>query len=267
MNVTNAGPPFHAFVQPMKDLPRIHGLLSWYDESAAFLAAAVSSFAQVCDTITAVDGAYALYPDSRPRSLPIQAEVIADTCDALGVACTIHRPADVWQGNEVEKRTALFRLAQAQAELHHDWYWVFDADCVLTEWPADLKATLAEIPVNAAEVQLFERRDYVTDHPDTAAILNLPTTTGSHMRMLFRALKDMQAVDAHYVYGGWNVAGDWEYAWGPKRIGAIDAATLDSVRVEHRSIWRDKYRRELAQSYYELRDQLRPETITPKVDA
>ena len=243
MNVTNAGPPFHAFVQPMKDLPRIHGLLSWYDESAAFLAAAVSSFAQVCDTITAVDGAYALYPDSRPRSLPIQAEVI------------------------VEKRTALFRLAQAQAELHHDWYWVFDADCVLTEWPADLKATLAEIPVNAAEVQLFERRDYATDHPDTAAILNLPTTTGSHMRMLFRALKDMQAVDAHYVYGGWNVAGDWEYAWGPKRIGAIDAATLDSVRVEHRSIWRDKYRRELAQSYYELRDQLRTETITPKVDA
>ena len=242
--------------------PKIHGLLSWYDESPAFLAAAVASFAPACDTITAVDGAYGLFPDARPRSLPVQAQVIMDTCDALGVSCTIHRPAEPWFGNEVEKRTALFRYGLAQAEPFKDWFWVFDADCVLTEYPPDLPELLADSPSDAVEVKLWERRDYIGEHPEVAREMSLPTSTAANMRMLFRVLDRMQVVGAHHIYGGFDVAGRWQYSWGPKRIGAIDAAILDSVRVEHRSIWRDKYRREMAQTYYGLRNELGAESLT-----
>jgi hypothetical protein len=242
--------------------PKIHGLLAWYDESPSFLAAAVASFAPVCETITAVDGAYALFPDARARSLPIQAQVIQDTCDALGIGCTIHRPAEPFFGNEVEKRTLLFRLGAAVAETHRDWFWVFDADCVLTEYPSDLHDQLAECPTPAAEVLLWERRDYLGDHPEAARELSFPTAGASRMRMLFKAHDKLQAVGAHYIYGGFDVHGDWEYLWGPRRIGTCEAATFESVRVEHRSIWRDKYRREAAQTYYEMRNELGVERLT-----
>lgn len=247
--------------------PRIHGLLSWYDESPAFLASAVASFAPVCDSITAVDGAYALFPDARPRSLPIQAQVIQDTCEALGVSCTIHRPAEPWLGNEVEKRTQLFRLGSVMAEPHVDWFWVFDADCVLTDYPSDLHDALAECPTPAVEVELWERRDYLGDHPEAARELSFPTAASSPMRMLFRVHERMQALGAHYIYGGFDVKGNWQYLWGPKRIGTVDAAVLSSVRVEHRSIWRDRYRREAAQTYYETRNELGVERLTNSDDA
>src|SRR6266498_603798 len=63
------------------EVVRIYGLLSWYDERQDWLAAAVTSAAKLCDGIIAVDGAYALFPDSlrHPTSGAEQAATILET--------------------------------------------------------------------------------------------------------------------------------------------------------------------------------------------
>lgn len=239
---------------------KIIGLLSWYDESPSWLAAAVASFAPVIDELVAVDGAYALYPNSRPASERTQAETIMSTCEALGVGCTIHRPSDRWIGNEVEKRRFMFRLAESLAEVGTDWYFVFDGDCTLTTYPADLKDTLASTELHAAEVALWERRDHIGNTPEVARTIELPNEGHQRLRCLFRSLEGMRVVGAHFHYGGLH-NGEWIWAWAPDRMGPTPALGLPFVQVEHRSIWRDVHRRRSAQEYYQRRDTLRIEKL------
>ena len=84
------------------------------------------------------------------------------------------------------------------------------------------------------------------------------------MPMLFRALKDMQVVNAHYVYGGWDENNEWHYVWGPPALQPDSCAIMEDVQVEHRSIWRDLYRRDNAKRYYEIRDELQIERVVPR---
>lgn len=245
---------------------KIIAALSWYDESPSWLAACVASIAPHVDHVVAVDGAYAHYPDARAMSDRLQAETIVATCEGAGVSCTLHRPATYWIGGEVEKRTAMFRLCQAHRDGFDDWYWVIDADCVVTQCPRDLRDRLADTEANSVEVMLWERRDWVGDHPEVAQTMVLPTGVEQKMPMLFRALKDMQVVGTHYTYGGFDADGEWHYTWGSRAIGPDDPDVFNDVRVEHRSIWRDKYRRDAAQSYYNVRDELGLERVIPRGD-
>lgn len=245
---------------------KIIGCLSWYDESPSWLAATVTSFAPHIDHLVAVDGAYAHFPDSRAHSERLQAETIVATCEAAGIACTLYRPATYWVGGEVEKRAAMFRVAQAYRDGFDDWYWIIDADCIATQVPGDFRKRLAETEANAVEVMLWERRDYLNDVPDVARAMNLPTAGEQSNRCLFRALKDMQVVGAHYVYGGFDADGEWHYTWGPRALDTDDAEVWRDVKIEHRSIWRDKYRRELSQTYYTVRDELGIERVLPRGD-
>lgn len=245
---------------------KIIGLLAWYDESPSWLAACVASIGPHIDHIVAVDGAYAHYPDARARSDRIQAETIQATAEGLGIGCTIHRPATYWYGGEVEKRTTMFSIAQAYREGFDDWYWVIDADCVVTQCPSDLRARLADTEANAVEVTLWERRDYLGDVPEVARTVALPTSGEQKMRQVFRALKDVQVVGAHYVYGGWDADGEWHYLWGHGAMPVDEADYFRDIRVEHRSIWRDVYRRNLAQDYYKTRDALGIERVIPRYD-
>lgn len=239
---------------------KIVGLLSWYDESPSWLAAAVASFAPVIDELVAVDGAYGLYPQSKPTSERTQAETIMSTCEALGVGCTIHRPAERWLGNEVEKRRFMFELAAPLVETGVDWFFVFDGDCVLTTFPADLKETLSSTELHAAEVTLWERRDHIGDTPTVARQITLPNEGHQSLRCLYRSLDGMRVVGAHFHYGGF-VDGEWIWAWAPQRMAPTPALALPFVQVEHRSIWRDAYRRQQAQDYYRRRDELKIETL------
>jgi hypothetical protein len=243
---------------------KVIALLAWYDESPSWLAACVASVAPHVDAIVAVDGAYAQYPDARARSERSQAETIQATAEASGIGCTIHRPQTYWLGGEVEKRTAMFRLGQAHRTSFDDWYWVIDADCVVTQVPKDFRERLAETETNAIEVTLYERRDYVGDHPEVAQVMNLPTCGAQRMPMLFRALKDMQVVNAHYVYGGWDENNEWHYVWGPPALQPDAPTIMENIHVEHRSIWRDLYRRDTAKRYYEIRDELGIERVVPR---
>jgi hypothetical protein len=243
---------------------KVIALLSWYDESPSWLASCVASVAPHVDHIVAVDGAYAHYPDARARSDRSQAETIQATAEGLSIGCTIYRPASYWLGGEVEKRSAMFRLGQAHRDGFDDWYWVIDADCVVTQVPSDYRDALAATEANAVDVTLFERRDYLGDHPEIAQVMNLPTAGGQTIPMLFRALKDMQVIGAHYIYGGFDANDEWHYVWGPPAVQPDARDVIENIHVEHRSIWRDLYRRDNAKRYYEVRDELGIERIRPR---
>ena len=241
---------------------KVWGLLSWYDESPSWLAECVASFAPAIDGLIAVDGAYAHYPDARASSERVQAETVMATANALGLPATIHRPAAPFIGDEVAKRDFMFRLANAHADTFTDWLWVFDADCVLAEYPGDLRERLADAPTDAVEVNLWARHDYITEAPEISRTLSLPTSSAAPMRMLFRCLDRMQVVGLHYCYAGVTREGDYQYLWGPPHVAPCDVVTFTDVTVEHRSTWRDLYRREAAQDYYKRREALGIERLT-----
>jgi hypothetical protein len=248
-------------------VPRIIGLLSWYDESPTFLASCVASIAPHIDHLVAVDGAYIQFPDGKGRSDRTQPEVIEAICEGAGISCTIHRPAEPYYGNEVEKRSLLFKIAAAFAEPYQDWYWIIDADCIVTDCPPNLRDELVDAVEDgayAADVVLWERRDYIGDVPDIARGMELPTESQQYLTCMFRVLRGMQVVGAHYVYGGFKEDGSFTYVWGPHFMGTEPRVQLPQIRVEHRSHYRDLYRKNLSKSYYKVRDELGIERVVPR---
>lgn len=243
---------------------KVFGLLSWFDESPTFLASCVASIAPHIDHLIAVDGAYANFPGSRAHSDRLQAETIQAICDGAGIACTIHRPAEPWRGNEVEKRDRMFKIAGAYSEPFVDWYWIIDADSIVTATPKDLRAQLEALEEWSVDVMLWEQHDYVGDVPEVSRTLMLPTIGEQSLTCLFRVLRDFQVVGTHYCYGGFRPDGEFVWAWAPHIMGAQDRRLIPEIRVEHRSIYRDKYRRGLAQTYYKIRDELGLERVTPR---
>lgn len=248
------------------DRPKVWGLLSWYDESPSWLAEAVASFAPALDGLIAVDGAYAHFPDARASSERLQAETVIATANGAGLPVTVHRPVAPFIGDEVAKRDFMFRLANAHAQAYHDWLWVFDADCVLAECPADIRDTLADVEGDVVEVGLWQRSDFLADAPDIARETNLAPSTTAPMRMLFRCLDRMQVIGLHYCYAGVREDGTYTYLWGPPHVAPQDGVMLPGVTVEHRSAWRDLYRREAARDYYKRREALGIERLATPED-
>jgi hypothetical protein len=234
---------------------RLHGLLSFYDEPPASLTACIKGLSDAgVSELVAVDGAYGLYPDGRPASHPNQHAAIVLACRELGMGCTLHVPRKVWAGNEIEKRTFLFRLAYAAAE-PGDWFWVMDADQVVQNAPDDLLERLQATEHPAAAVEFL----------DTVALranqANWPPRF--ECRDLFRA-DDIRVETNHCTY----VAGDGRLLWGGngdvKReyAGAPLEPCLDLTRdvlVEHRPDRRPPERQHGKLVYYNRRDEERAE--------
>lgn len=131
-------------------------LLSFYDEPVEDLVACITTAAEAGVThVVAVDGAYALFPEGKAASPAKQHAAIVLVCRELGVGLTLHVPATVWAGNEVEKRCFHFRLAHAVSR-PGDWFWILDADEVVIRVPEDLKDRLAATEHDAAEVQALD---------------------------------------------------------------------------------------------------------------
>jgi len=237
---------------------RVIGLLSWYNESPSWLAATVASFAPVIDHLVAVDGPYAAYPhNGRIKSDPEQAEIIQRTCDAVGIGLTLYQPTEAYFGNEVEKRSLAFALALTVAN-EQDWVWVFDADEVLTKYPADLRTRLNCIERDAVEVTLTARQGY-EDAGEVGQIVSLPTDSRHDLRMLFRALPGLRVLGRHDCY----VAGpdsDPTFLWGPTTYPVEPAFRIGEVEVEHRTHRRAAHRKQASHDYYRTRDALGLET-------
>lgn len=231
---------------------RIHGLISWHQESALWLAATVASAAKLCDSIVALDGAYALFPDAKPRSGSEQAVAIMELCAANDLACTIHVPSEVWAGNEVEKRTRLFELAEFVAG-PDDWYIILDADEVVAEVPSDLRRRLETTDRDVAEVTFREYEDFDFDpaKAEQARRVSMPRTHTYSIRTMFRAIPGIHCAGNHYTYRV-----DGRTLWGnevdERQEPALDCTDLI---VDHRTHLREVSRRQQARTYYNRRDE------------
>lgn len=186
---------------------KIVGLLAWYDESASWLSAAVSGMARVCDEIVAVDGAYSLYPGGRARSLPDQSEAILAACEAAGAGCTIHRPRDVFYGQEVAKRNLLLSLA---APLEPDWVAVFDADMhVMQAYPDTVRRDLEETDCDVATYTILDGADMLADpdRADLATRVPLDTEWTTRFRGIYRWLPGLEYGPTHFSVSGFRAGG------------------------------------------------------------
>lgn len=229
---------------------KIIGLLSWYEESPAWLAECVSSAARLCDHLIAVDGPYAAFPGAlkKPFSGTEQADAILRTAAGAGMGCTVHAPRQPWWGTdwggEVEKRDFMFKLGQTFAT-PQDWFFRIDADEVLTQVPADARDRLARTDLDVAEVTLWER-EASPDFVDISEDYEMP------LRCLYRALPGIRIEQAHYVV----MAGIGDRRKVLRGDGSIlreePAEQLSDMRLEHRSQQRPKGRKRLKESYYAM---------------
>jgi hypothetical protein len=222
---------------------KIYGLLSFYDEPVADLAACIVGLHDASvDHVVAVDGAYALYPDGKQASDPNQHAAIHLACRQLGLGCTLHVPNETWAGNEVQKRTFLFQLAWTVAE-EGDWFWVMDADQVITRCPDDLKDRLEQTEHDTAEVEFLDvvaQRAKQKDWPERFTVRNL-----------FRA-QSIRLEKNHITY----VADDGRMLWGYDGQGKLEPHLdlSEVVEVEHRPDRRPLERQQAKLTYYAQRD-------------
>lgn len=235
---------------------KIVGLLAWYDESPAWLAACVAGFARVCDEIVAVDGAYNLFPSGRARSRPDQAEAIMHAAEAGGAGCTIHRPRDTFAGNEVEKRNLTLRLAEPFLEPMRDWVMVFDADMhVAQAYPDIVRRDLAETDRHVATMTLLDGKDILdSEAADLARQHPVSTEWTYRARHIYRWLPELRYGPAHYSIRG---TVDGEDVWLRGATREMIEPQLDlgkALVVHHRTEHRALVRREAADAYDRVRD-------------
>lgn len=229
---------------------KLIGLLSFYDEPVPDLLACIASLAEHgVDELVAVDGAYALYPGGRARSHPDQHAAVVLACREVGMTCSLHVPRTVWRGNEVEKRTFMFRLAYAHSQ-PGDWFWVMDADQVVLDTPADFKDRLKQTEHLVAAVTF---KDTVAER---LQLRNMPERFS--VRDLFRA-QPITVETNHCTY----VDDQNRLLWGgngdvvQERLGQPLETCLDltgDVLVEHRPDRRPDERMRGKFGYYRNRD-------------
>lgn len=236
-------------------MPRIIGLLSWYAEDPRWLDRCIQTYAEAGITnLVAVDGAYALYPDGQPSSPAYQHDYIAHACARNGVRLKLHVPEQTWQGNEIEKRSAMFALAEQIAQPGVDWYLVIDADetvrVALTGWIAELECTsldcadvaLCELePQHTAEQAQINRTKYID-----------PASRGP-IRKLFRAIPGLRCHNNHYTYR----TPDDRDLWGDmvsRLAPALDLTPM--IEIDHWTKYRSVHRHAQSHKYYARRKSL-----------
>lgn len=231
-------------------MTQLVGLLAWYTERPSWLSACITSYHQAGIThLVAIDGAYDLYPGGRPRSSTPEHDAITETCNGLNLALTLVLPSTTWAGNEVAKRTALFRHAEAVTE-PSDWYVVMDADEIVTSAHTNLLDILADTPYDAGEATLWQRDLF--DTPTARSVTQQRTFNPEQsqpIRKLFRAIRGLHVVGNHYTYR----TPDGRNLWGDNHLELAHDLT-DALTIEHRSIHRAKHRRDQAQAYYKARN-------------
>ncbi|HYV17341.1 MAG TPA: hypothetical protein VE972_15110 [Conexibacter sp.] len=230
---------------------RLIGLLSWYAERPSWLAGCIASYRDAgIEHLVAIDGAYALFPDGSARSSGVEVDSIVEVCNAHGIGLTLVRPATTWAGNEIEKRTSLFRHAEAIASPHEDWYLIIDADELVTRALDGWREQLARTSLDCADVLLWERDD--RDSEPRAQVdrsFRLDPVSRAPIRKLFRAIPGLRCRDNHYTW----VTPDGRELWSSRpRVPALDLT--DHIHIEHRTQYRSLLRRDASHQYYRLRD-------------
>lgn len=242
---------------------KIIGILSYFDESPSWLGTVVAGLGQFCDTIVALDGAYALYPGARPRSLPDQAEAIVHTAEAVDLECIMYQPRDVFWGNEIEKRNLSLKLAGAVAESERDWVVVFDADMHLMKVnPEAVRWDLANTTLDVATMTTLQGKDMLDgDMADLAQIVDIEHEWTGRSRLVYRYSTSLQYGPAHWAVSREKGRGKRRkrvWLWGYEKVEpALDLNA--NLVTYHRSTERTVLRRQSAKAYYDTRDEMKIE--------
>lgn len=211
-------------------------LLSWWDEDPSWLTRAVVGIRSFTDHLIACDGAYETIEGSydHPRSPGPQVDAIVAAADGMGL--TLFQPTGPWVGDQVAKRTFMFRLADQVCQ-PGDWLFVVDADEIVTDVPADLMAQLEQARDEGFLAALVEQSDL----PDR----------GIQPSRRFYLWDDTLHVDG----GHWRfvsmLGGSRVLVRGDEREEEVaPAATLRGFRFEHWSDVRRPARRTTQRNYY-----------------
>lgn len=213
---------------------RIIGLLSWFMEKPDDLHRTITSTAPLVDELVCLDGRYQLFPRSENRSTPDEHKAIREACkeqDLPFTVVSIDEPFDGPDGGEVAKRAMLFELGFKQ---NPDWFYVFDADMVVTQVNRGWRDKLEASELNVATVMIADG-DIAKPHP-----------------AFFRALDGLTVEDRHWRY----VAGTevlWDYPHLITEHERID--TFKDIVVEHEHKNRVSTRIRERNSYYKKRDE------------
>lgn len=213
---------------------RLVALMSYYDEKPSWLREVILATRLLgVEHLVALDGAYALFPDGSASSPESNHRAIAKACDTAGIDLTHVVPTDVWRGNEVEKRTRLFQLAET-VTTDQDWYVIVDADEVVTH--ADgFREALESTDKDVGTVELWDKK--VSGRLES---VRLP--------VMFRAQRGIQVVGSHCTYRCNGVT-----LWG--KYGVEKAPMADfPVRMKHKTKERAPRRYAASMSYYDIRD-------------
>lgn len=225
----------------------LHGLVSFYDEPIENIAHCLVGLRRArIGHVVALDGAYRLFPNGAAASPANQHAAWVTGARELGMSCTLHVPATVWEGNECEKRTALFAHALA-ASKPGDWFVVVDGDEFITDVPDDLEARLQATDLDVGEIQALDviaRRIGRLDMPERFPV-----------RKFFRA-QSITVGPAHCTYR----AADGRLLWGETRTQKSEPTfEIADMTVEHHADRRPFDRLTAKLAYYRARDDARIE--------
>lgn len=247
---------------------KVIALLAFYDEQPAMLAACVASVAKLCDHIVASDGGYFLFPGADRHSGIEAHDVITQTAYAAGIGCTIHAPATIWYGNEVEKRNHLVQLGMTVAEPGVDWFLRIDADELVTDVPGDFRARLEATEEDAGGVTLWWRSHLQGTGASDEMIRDFDSGGQDNMRFLLRALPGLRVEGAHNFYLAEKNGGTVVLYGRRDMHDEVPLADFHDVRLEHRHNHRSHDRNMRAQEFNMRRDHLGVERVwQPKVES
>lgn len=197
--------------------------------------------------VVAVDGRYELFPADTAISPIDQHAAIVACCRELGVGLTLHVPDRVWPG-EVEKRTFHFALAYAVSE-PGDWFWIMDADEVISRAPADLKDRLSATALDCADMEAVDVMAQKINDPRVPVTFNV--------RHLFRA-QPIRVSTNHITYVTPDGRLLWGYEGGDQPFEeALDLSPV--LQLEHRPGSRTQERNLAKYQYYALRNEAKIE--------
>lgn len=225
---------------------QLYGLLCFYDEPPNVLISCLRGLERAgVKHVIAVDGAYRLYPEGANTSHPNQHAALDLACMHMNMGLTLHVPEQVWEGNEVQKRTKMFDLAWAVAE-EGDWFFVMDADQEIKEVPDDFHDRLKISGRDVAETYFVDTMALAADHKDWPPYFTV--------RNLFRA-QPIHLDTNHISYG----TADGRWLWGDASRTVEPCLDMTDLLIEHHPDKRPDERQKAKLAYYSQREEQRIE--------
>jgi hypothetical protein len=227
--------------------------LIWYDEPSAVMGQCLAGLQYAgVDHVVALDGRYELFPGEGHLSPAEQEGLVVLACRSMGMGCTLYVPPAPWPG-EVEKRAHMFNIGLAEA-YPGDWFFVVDADIVVTTVPGDLKERLEATEYDMAAVTVRDMSAAAANRPDWPEYFDI--------RPLFRA-QPIQPVGNHHTYTTldgrvlWGAKGEpvagQPYGGGSEALPCLDLRGV--VEVQHRPGSRGADRQLSQANYYGRREE------------